>query len=80
MNKPITIIGIILILLGAIGMFYMVEFVIALIIGFTMTVIGIAVDVGKFSKTDGTTTEFCSNCGSNIKKGAKFCPYCKKKL
>jgi hypothetical protein len=68
--------------LGGIGVFYAPEFAIAIIMGITGVIVGIAVDVGKHPKRalKDEGIEFCSKCGSAIKKGSKFCPYCQEKL
>ena len=82
MNKPLSLIGLILIALGGIGVLYAMEFVIAIILGATAIIVAIAVDVGKYSKRElkDEAIEFCPHCGSSIKKGEKFCPYCQEKL
>ncbi|NVM53701.1 MAG: zinc-ribbon domain-containing protein [Candidatus Helarchaeota archaeon] len=83
MNKPLTIFGIISIFLGVIGGFYIIEFWVAAIVGIALIIIGVGVDIGKFSKSsigEDSVTEFCPKCGSAIKKGSKFCPYCREKL
>lgn len=82
MNKPLFLIGLILIILGGIGVVYLLEFAIAIIIGIVAIIVAIAVDVGKYSKRalKDEAIEFCPKCGSSVKKGAKFCPYCQEKL
>ena len=79
MNKPLTIIGIILIILGAVGFFYILEFLIAVIIGIAFVIVGIALGSGRFSKRAILGREIlvhCVKCGSSIRADAKFCGYC----
>jgi hypothetical protein len=82
MNKPLIVIGLILIVLGGIGVLYALEFTIAIIIGVTIIIVGITVDISKYSKREfkDEAIEFCPHCGSSIKKGEKFCPYCQEKI
>ncbi len=82
-NKPLTIIGIILLIMGGVGTYFFIEFWLAIIFGITLVVVGIAVSSGRFSKraiADNSAIEFCPHCGSSIKKGSKFCGYCSGKL
>ncbi|MHA1651665.1 MAG: zinc ribbon domain-containing protein [Candidatus Helarchaeota archaeon] len=83
MNKPLVITGVILIILGAIGGIYIFEFIIAIIFGIPFIIIGALIDIGRIHKKLHDTEdniEFCPNCGAAVKKGANFCPYCRKKL
>ncbi len=81
-NKALTIIGTILIILGIIGSFYLIQVIVAIIIGIVIFIVGITVEGGKSAKggDEERNFEFCPNCGSSIKKGSKYCGYCRKKL
>jgi hypothetical protein len=83
MFKPLTILGILLIVGGTIGYFYTNYFALAIIFGVTILIVGITVDVR--SKPEGAlegepATLFCPNCGSAVNRNANYCPYCRKKL
>ena len=54
MSKPLTIIGIILIILGVIGVFYVIEFVVAVIIGIVITFLGSFISL-EFNLPPGAT-------------------------
>ena len=82
-NKPLVILGIILLGLGGIGAYYIIELFAVVVIGITLVIVGITVGSGRFSKhsvVDDSGVEFCPNCGSTIAKGSKFCGYCSEKL
>lgn len=79
MNKPITMIGVVLIILGAVGIVYAIEFVAAIVIGITAVLVGILLGTGRFSKRSVLGKEslvHCVKCGSSIRADAKFCGYC----
>jgi hypothetical protein len=81
MNKVLLIIGIILTVIGGIGIFYIVEFAIAIIFGITFIIVSLSVgSASKKSVPKDESIEFCPNCGSAIKKDSRICAYCGKKL
>ena len=82
MNKLLMIFGVFLIGVGIIGILFLVELAVAIIIGIILESIGIVINGGNKGKKDlgVEVTEFCPNCGASIKKDINFCPYCRKKL
>ncbi len=80
--KSLTIIGIISIILGVVlGIYLDIYYSMAAIFGFPMFIIGLFVRLGgKKPGSSGPETIYCSNCGSVLTKGTRFCPYCGKKL
>jgi hypothetical protein len=81
-NKALTLIGAILIVVGVIGSFYLIQFMVAVIVGIVVFIVGITLERGKSAGggDEERNFEFCPNCGSSIKKGSKYCGYCRKKL
>lgn len=81
MLKSLTITGIISIILGIALSYYSIYWSVFAIFGFPVLIIGLVVSGNGKGKNGGSDeTVYCSNCGSILKKGTQYCPYCGKKL
>ncbi|MBD3229439.1 MAG: zinc-ribbon domain-containing protein [Candidatus Lokiarchaeota archaeon] len=82
MLKSLTISGIISIILGIVLSYvYNIYWSVFTIFGIPVLILGLVISGNGKNKNNGSEeTVYCSNCGSILKKGTQFCPYCGKKL